>query len=281
MALLRQALPDLTSSWAFNLEVSAESINDAYAEAEAYLSAVLAALDLLGDGPPYRAMLTSVTTPTGEATATANIVHQKVYEPQDLLDDEARRATDWADAAQADRKGRAAARLLAEGVTLWDASVGSRPIQAASLLAFFRAIELVVQDFSAPDIDAQERSDWEKQWEARLSSVEGSELAEVVREASRALDSLEGVTLSTRIERAGRAWGLSEETIQSAQAFRRFRHQKLAHPTTDPPTEEELFTWLEGDTPRAYAVCVAYLRGYVMSLDEPMTEPEATTAVTK
>jgi hypothetical protein len=264
-ALLLERLPELRSPWAFRVSVFADDSAEAYAEVDSLVSRVIAALDLLSDGPPYRAMLTSVRGPDGQVHTTSNIAVERRYKPQNLTNLDGQRALQWVRAIQANPKAQAAARLMADGMSLWDASAGSRPIQGASLLAFFRSLEIVVQDFDAPETDATERVAWTSQWRRQLGA-QGTDVEKAVRRAWGELRSLENVTLERRIARAGAAWGLSDEIVATAQTFRVFRSEKLAHPTTDPPSDVELSAWLEGSTPRAYAVSIAYLRGYVASL---------------
>jgi hypothetical protein len=275
-ALLLQGVPKIRSPWAFRVTVEADDMDLAYAEAETQLPALLAGLDSLSDGLPFRAMLTSVTNNAAprEVKTTSNVALQIDYEPRDLTAEQARCATDLMKAVARDHKASAAVRLMLDAISLVDAGVGAVPIQAAGLLQFFRAIELVVQDFSAPEADVREREKWESEWSSRLASAEGSELAETVRGAWHGLRTLESVTLAARIDRAGRVWGLADDTIEAAQDFRVFRDTKLAHPTTAAPSADEVREWLKdtlpraaGDSaPRAYLISLAFVRGYIATL---------------
>lgn len=134
---LRQALVALSTRWAFNIRVDAEDIDNAYAKATDYLADVLLALNALTTGQPYRAYLTSVTSPGGVTQAASSIVGEFRYSTVDLGDESARIAEGWFKTLRSHPKARASARAMNNGIALWDSSFGSMPMAVAALLSFF------------------------------------------------------------------------------------------------------------------------------------------------
>src|SRR5205823_1647792 len=112
-------------------------------------------------GQPYRAYLTSVTSPDGLTQSASSIVGEFTYNTTDLGDSTGRIAEDWLKTLQSYPKARAAARSMDNGIALWDSSFGSMPMAVAALLSFFQSLEIVVQDFATTGRDeAKDRSTW-------------------------------------------------------------------------------------------------------------------------
>ena len=209
----------------------------------------------------------SVTSPGGVTQAVSSMVWAFAFSTADLDGASVGVAELWLQALRAHPKARAAARFVNNGLALWDASLGSAPMADAALLAFFHALEIVVEASALPSRDESgDRSVWEGKWAPVLLRSTGDDLATAVREAALELRRIETKTFETRIKAAGIAFGLDAETIEKACQFSRIRSRQLAHATTGSLPKSIFDEWLVGEMPLAYSVSVAFVRGYLASI---------------
>lgn len=131
------------------------------------------------------------------------------------------------------------------------------------------ALEIVVEDSAPTDRDeTEDRAAWENKWAPILSTSTGEDLSRAVQEAARELRHIETATFEMRIRAAGAAFRLDLETIENACLFSRVRSRQLAHATTKSLSQATHDEWLGGDAPLAFTVSLAFVSGYVASLEE-------------